>query len=405
MMRPELDDTLAARGPDPAHTATAPRALATDRAAGLSPGQQLGHFRIEQLLGAGGMGEVYLATDLALDRPVAIKVLPGRGRARCRAPRSAGPRGARAGPHHPPQRRPHLLHRRGGRPALLRDGVRRRRDARRAGRRRAAAGRRRARGHPRRGARAARSAAHRHHPPRRQAVEPDDRRARHGQGARLRARRRRRSGARRDGPVAQTSLAGTPLYMAPEQARGEPVDFRADIYALGATLFHLVVGRAAVRGRHARRAAVAARERRAPGAAAPQRPAAHQIAAIDALCRRMMAPRPGDRFASYDELIRAIELASVEHMRPAGLWVRTIATVVDLMITAMPVAVRGRASRLVLGRHRKATLDAFIRACYLRRAAYAIVHRALRPDPRASRCSSSRSSTSRPARPALAARR
>jgi hypothetical protein len=56
------------------------------------------------------------------------------------------------------------------------------------------------------------------------------------------------------------------------------------------------------------------------------------IAAIDTLCSRMMAPSPADRFASYDELIRAIELASVEHSRPAGLWARSIATLVDLTI-------------------------------------------------------------------------
>src|SRR5690348_4790355 len=65
-----------------ANTATLPsgarptsRGPATGEA--ISSGVQLGHFRIERPLGAGGMGEVYLATDLALDRPVALKVLPG----------------------------------------------------------------------------------------------------------------------------------------------------------------------------------------------------------------------------------------------------------------------------------------------------------------------------------------
>ncbi|MBI4577511.1 MAG: protein kinase, partial [Planctomycetes bacterium] len=99
-------------------------------------------------------------------------------------------------------------------------------------------------------------------------------------------------------------LLGTPRYMAPEQGRGEAVDWRADVYALGASLYHMLVGRPPFEASSAVGIIVAHQTEPAPDARAANREVPPGLAR---LVQRMMAKEPGDRPESMEAVARALE--------------------------------------------------------------------------------------------------
>jgi serine/threonine protein kinase/tetratricopeptide (TPR) repeat protein len=99
-------------------------------------------------------------------------------------------------------------------------------------------------------------------------------------------------------------VLGTPRYMAPEQAAGETVDPRSDIFAAGAIMFEMLAGRPAFGGRTVAEVLHATRYEQPP--ALTGSPA---VAAVDRVIRRALAKRPEDRPASADEM--AEELRAV----------------------------------------------------------------------------------------------
>ncbi|MDB4937346.1 MAG: Serine/threonine protein kinase PrkC, regulator of stationary phase, partial [Labilithrix sp.] len=135
-------------------------------------------------------------------------------------------------------------------------------------------------------------------------------------------------GSRAPSVTAQGVVVGTPEYMSPEQARGDALDARSDIYAMGVLLFHLMTGK------------VPFDSSTAFGTAfmhvndEPTRPRLLNPGVdsrLEAICLKAMRKRPEDRHASARELrseLRALlghddaygeeERAMVDPMVPSG---------------------------------------------------------------------------------------
>lgn len=104
--------------------------------------------------------------------------------------------------------------------------------------------------------------------------------------------------------TAEQSILGTLQYMAPEQLEGKEADVRSDLFAFGAMLYELVSGRRAFEG-SSRASVIAAIMERDP-------PSLGEISpALDRVIRRCLAKNPDDRWQSARDLKFELEQIAV----------------------------------------------------------------------------------------------
>ncbi|HJL00673.1 MAG TPA: protein kinase [Polyangiaceae bacterium LLY-WYZ-15_(1-7)] len=135
----------------------------------------------------------------------------------------------------------------------------------------------------------------------------------------------------------QAQLVGTPLYMAPEQVRGEPVDHRADLYAFGVMLFEMLTGRSPFQGDSPVAIALARLSNEPPD---PRSLAPVSDGTAGAVLR-CMARAPADRFEDVAALQDALRGGGCELPPPPKLDEQSLAV--------LPFGYRGDADSDYLG--------------------------------------------------------
>jgi uncharacterized RDD family membrane protein YckC len=137
--------------------------------------------------------------------------------------------------------------------------------------------------------------------------------------------------------LATSGFEGTPQFAPPEQLRGEPLDVRADIYAVGGTLYYLLTGRAPFDAPDLPQLF----DKVTSGTAAPPRQLRREIPArLSALVMQCLAKAPADRPASYPALAEALRPFLAREDKPAPLGTRILAAVLDtVVIVGLPASV------------------------------------------------------------------
>jgi serine/threonine protein kinase len=111
-------------------------------------------------------------------------------------------------------------------------------------------------------------------------------------------------------------VAGTPQYMSPEQARGDVIDHRSDLFSLGSVLYTMATGVPPFRGS----TALALLRRVSDQEAPPIRGLNPSISAwLEALIGRLMAKQPAERFQTAAEVSHLLEGYLAHLQQPAVL--------------------------------------------------------------------------------------
>ena len=220
---------------------------------GIRPGTRVGHYDVLSAIGAGGMGEVWKARDTTLDRDVALKALPSILAADpTRLQRLEREAKLLAALNHPNIAAIYGLETWGPTRVLVLELVDGLTLEGRIARGPLPVEEAMSTGAPdRRGDRSGARQGHR--PPRPQAGQHQDHAGGPDQSPRLRHRESRGTGFNDHDAATTLTLPGiaigTPAYMAPEQARGEPADGQADIWSFGVVLYEMLTGRSPFRGK------------------------------------------------------------------------------------------------------------------------------------------------------------
>jgi len=127
-----------------------------------------------------------------------------------------------------------------------------------------------------------------------------------------------------DASVTQSGvITGTPQYMSPEQARGEPVDARSDLFGLGSVLYALCTGRPPFRGNP-----IEVLRKVADETPKPIREQNPEIPAwLEAIVNKLMAKEPANRFASAGDVASLLGRCLAHVQQPAAVPLPAIAGV------------------------------------------------------------------------------